>query len=76
MSNYTKITNYAVKDALVTGNPSKRVKGTEIDADFSAVAVAVNSKADANNSTLTGTASVVNLSVSGTYTGTIDGGTY
>lgn len=76
MSNYTKTTNFAVKDSLATGNPSKKVKGTEIDAEFVAIAAAVSSKADANNSALTGTTSVVDLSVSGTYTGTINGGTY
>lgn len=76
MSNYTKTTNFAVKDSLATGNPSKKVKGTEIDAEFVAIASAVSSKADANNSVLTGTTSVVNLSVSGAYTGTINGGTY
>jgi hypothetical protein len=76
MSNYTKTTNFAVKDSLATGNPAKKVKGTEIDAEFVAIAAAITSKADANNSALTGTTSVVNISATGTYTGTIDGGTY
>ena len=76
MSNYTKTTNFAVKDSLATGNPSKKVKGTEIDAEFVAIAAAVSSKADADNSVLTGTTTVAALSVSGTYTGTINGGTY
>jgi hypothetical protein len=76
MSNYTKTTNFAVKDSLATGNPSKKVKGTEIDAEFVAIASAISSKADANNSSLTGTTSVVDISASGTYTGTINGGTY
>ena len=30
MSNYTKATNFAIKDSLNTGNPSKIIKGTEI----------------------------------------------
>lgn len=76
MSNYVKTTNFAVKDALATGNPAKKVKGTEIDAEFVAIASAIASKVDADNATLTGTTSVTNLSVSGTYTGTINGGTY
>lgn len=76
MSNYVKTTNFAVKDSLATGNPSKKVKGTEIDAEFVAIASAISSKADANNSALTGTTSVADISVSGTYTGTINGGTY
>ena len=46
MSNYVKITNYAAKDALLTGNPSKVVSGTEIGADFDAVATAVATKVD------------------------------
>ena len=37
---YTKLTDYAAKDALLSGNPSKVIRGTEIGADFDAVAVA------------------------------------
>jgi hypothetical protein len=55
MANYTKATNFASKDALTTGDPAKIVKGTEIDDEFNAIATAVNSKADINNPTLTGT---------------------
>lgn len=76
MSNYTKSTNFAVKDALVTGNPNKIIKGTEINTEYDNIASAVNSKADANNSALTGSATAVNLSVSGTFEATVDGGTY
>jgi hypothetical protein len=36
----------------------------------------VNSKPDANNGALTGTTTAVNLTVSGTFTATVDGGTY
>jgi hypothetical protein len=76
MSNYTKTTNFAIKDSLVTGNPSKIVKGTEVNTEFDNIASAVNSKPDANNGTHTGTATMVNLTVSGTLTATVDGGTY
>ena len=31
MSNYTKATNFAAKDALAPGNAGKVVKGTELD---------------------------------------------
>lgn len=55
MSNYTKATNFAVKDSLSSGDPSKLVKGTEIDTEFNAIAAAITSKADSNNPTLTGT---------------------
>lgn len=49
MSNYVKITDYAAKDALLTGNPAKLVKGTEIGADFDAVAVAIATKYDSSD---------------------------
>ena len=55
MSNYTKATNFASKDSLSTGNPAKIIKGTEIDAEFTAIASAISSKADSNSPTLTGT---------------------
>lgn len=76
MSNYTKSTDFAIKDSLSTGNPSKLVKGTEIDTEFSAIQSAVNSKADKANPTFTGTITAANLTVSGTFTATVDGGTY
>jgi len=46
MSDYTKITDYSAKDALSSGDAAKRVKGSEIGADFDAVAVAVATKAN------------------------------
>lgn len=67
MSNYTIATDFAAKDALATGNPSKLVKGTEVTAELQAIATAVNSKADAADPAFSGT-------FSGTYT--MDGGTY
>lgn len=76
MSNYTKATDFAVKDSLATGNPGKLVKGTEIDTEFNAIASAVNSKADKASPALTGTATAVNLTVTGTFDATVDGGSY
>lgn len=55
MSSYTKATNFASKDALASGNALKIVKGTEIDNEFNAIAVAVNSKIEGYNAGLTGT---------------------
>ena len=55
MSNYVKATNFAVKDTLSTGNPSKIIKGTEIDTEYNAIASAISSKADTNSPTFTGT---------------------
>jgi len=76
MSNYTKATDFAVKDSLASRNPAKLVKGTEIDTEFNAVQSAVNSKADKASPALTGTATAVNLTVSGTFEATVNGGTY
>lgn len=54
MSNYTKATNFASKDSLSTGNPSKIVKGTEIDTEFNSISSAIASKADLASPTFTG----------------------
>ncbi len=37
---YVKIVDYAIKDVLVTGDPNKIVRGSEIDAEFDAIATA------------------------------------
>ena len=55
MSNYVKATNFAVKDGLASGNPSKIIKGTEIDTEYTAIASAISSKSDINSPTFTGT---------------------
>lgn len=39
MAAYVKITNFAVKDGLLSGNPSKIVSGSEIDAELNAIAL-------------------------------------
>jgi len=44
MSNYTKTTNFASKDALTTGNTLKVVRGTELDAEFNNIATAIATK--------------------------------
>lgn len=64
MSNYTKATNFASKDALASGNPLKIVKGTEIDNEFNAIATAVNSKIEGYNALLTGTPTAPTASAS------------
>lgn len=55
MSDYTKATNFTLKDGLSTGDPGKVIKGSEIDAEYTAIASAVASKADINSPTFTGT---------------------
>jgi hypothetical protein len=53
MSDYTKAVDFASKDALAPGNPSKVVKGTEIDAEFEAIETAVGTKLDHTGDTIT-----------------------
>lgn len=55
MSNYTKATNFAVKDGLVTTDPAKIIKGIDIDNEFNAIANAISSKADVTSPALLGT---------------------
>lgn len=53
MSDYTKTTDFAAKDALLTGNPAKIVKGTEIDTEFNNIATAIATKVDSTGAVLT-----------------------
>lgn len=55
MASYVKSTDFAAKDALLTGNPAKIIKGTEIDAEFNAISTAIGTKADLASPTFTGT---------------------
>ena len=54
MTNYTKLTDFASKDALPTGNAAKIVKGTEIDDEFEALETAVATKSDIASPAFTG----------------------
>lgn len=49
MTDYSKATNFAAKDALLTGNPSKTILGTEINTEYDAIAVAVATKYDSTD---------------------------
>jgi len=55
MTDYVKSTNFASKDSLSSGNPSKIIKGTEIDAEFNNIATAIETKANLASPALTGT---------------------
>lgn len=46
MSNYTKSVNFATKDGLISGNPLKLVRGTEIDTEFNNLVTAIATKID------------------------------
>lgn len=74
MSNYSKLTDFAAKDALSTGNPSKIVKGTEIDDELVAISGAIASKADLAGPTFTGTTTINELDLS-TALAITEGGT-
>ena len=58
MSNYTKLTAYDTKDSLTTGDPLKRIKGTELDDEFDAIATAIATKANLASPAFTGTPTV------------------
>lgn len=77
MSNYTKLTDFASKDALSSGDPNKIIKGTEFETEFDNIATAIATKADLASPTFTGTVTIPALTFTGTLsTGTISGGTY
>jgi len=87
MSNYTKTTNFTAKDTLPTGNAAKVVRGSEFDTEFNNIQTAVNSKSnlaspifsgtvEAGNITASGTVTAAAMSLTGAFTGTIDGGSY
>ena len=77
MSNYTKLTDFASKDALSSGDANKIIKGTEFETEFDNIATAIATKADTASPTFTGTVTIPNLTFTGTLsTGTISGGTY
>jgi len=57
MTDYTKTTNFATKDALPSGNANKIVKGTEINTEFDNIATAVATKSNIASPTFTGVVS-------------------
>lgn len=46
MSDYSVTTDFSVKDALNSGDPNKLIKGSDIDVEFDAIAVAVATKSN------------------------------
>ena len=55
MADYTKLTDFASKDALPAGNALKKVKGTEIDDELNAISNAVATKINTTGGTFSGT---------------------
>jgi hypothetical protein len=72
MTNYTKSTNFATKDALSSGNALKIVKGTEINTEFDNIQTAISSKSDSASPTFTGTVVIPTATIT---TANISGGT-
>lgn len=50
MANYTPVTEFVTKDALSVNDPEKKLVGSELDAEFDAIATAIASKMDATES--------------------------
>lgn len=68
MADYTQGTNFAAKDSLLTGNPSKLVRGTEINEEFNRISIAILSKANINSPAFTGTPTATAPIAAGTNT--------
>ena len=49
MSDYTQNVSFGPKDSLTTGDPNKRILGTQLDAEFSEIQTAIASKEDESN---------------------------
>jgi hypothetical protein len=49
MTDYSQTTDFSAKDALTTGNPSKAIKGSELDVEFAAISTAILSKFDSTD---------------------------
>ncbi len=73
MSDYTKVTNFAAKDSLPSGNANKVVRGSEINTEFDNIATAVATKANIASPTFTGTVTIPTVAIAaGTITGITD----
>lgn len=46
MTDYVKATDFAVKDSLVSGDPDKLLRGSEIDTEFTNIETSIATKAD------------------------------
>ncbi len=68
MSDYTQITNFTAKDALASGDPLKIIKGSDVDAEFAAIAKAIETKANSASPTLTGTVTITGATLAGNAT--------
>lgn len=49
MADYSQVNDYSAKDALATGDPLKLIRGSDIDAELSAISTAVATKFDSTD---------------------------
>lgn len=76
MSNYTKLVSYDTKDGLTSGDPLKRIKGTEIDDEFDAISTAIATKANLASPSFSGSVVISAGTITGiTDLAVADGGT-
>jgi len=79
MADYSKTTNFGVKDTLPSGFGGKIISGGEFDTEFNALQTAIATKADLISPALTGSATAQTLGVSvalnSTGTTTLSGAT-
>lgn len=54
MTDYTQVTTYTPKDSLLTGDPNKKILGSQLDGELSLIATAIASKL--NSSVVSGAA--------------------
>lgn len=71
MSNYTRTTNFTAKDSLPSGNPSKKIVGSEFQLEFDNIATASATKADIASPTFTGTVTIPTLTATSGSLGTV-----
>lgn len=87
MTDYTKTTDFAIKDTLPPNDAGKVIRGSEFDAEFNNLATHSATKFNKTGGAITGAVSMPSLTVSGTVTAgtisgslatgfTVDGGTY
>ena len=72
MPNYTKTTDFTAKDSLPSGNPAKKVVGSEFDTEFNNISTAIATKAD--TTALTAVETTANAALpkaGGTLTGNV-----
>lgn len=79
MSDYTKTTNFTAKDSLPSGDSNKIIRGSEHDTEYSAIATAIATKAEASDVTTLGSrvttaeADIDNLQLEGSQVFTASG---